>query len=173
MLMAKVTKLIVILQYYYRYSVVSWLYSWDINKTIGPENMHRIDVKAWGIWSFASRHDAFEVIFYLNLPKDHMVLRPNVEGSAIPVKIFIVYCIINNSRDRMSPFFMLIAFEKRLNIRTVFCSLRFTELLINKIPGWFIIIVLWYNELIPYENYKKDFFNNIYSMQFQVGFVPQ
>ena len=46
MLMAKVTKLIVILQYYYRYSVVAWLYSWDINKTIGPENMHRTDVKA-------------------------------------------------------------------------------------------------------------------------------
>ena len=81
------------------------------------------------------QHDAFEVIFSLNLPKDHMVLKPNVEGSAIPVKIFLVYCIINNSRDRMSPFFMLIAFEKWLNIRTVFCSLRFTELLTNNIPG--------------------------------------
>ena len=28
----------------------------------------------------------------------------------------------------MSPIFMLIAFEKWLNIRAVFCSLRFTEL---------------------------------------------
>ena len=51
--------------------------------------------------------------------------------------------------------------------------LNWTELLTNKIPGWFIIIVLWYNELIPYENYTKDLFNNIHSMQFQVGFVPQ
>lgn len=120
MLMAKVTKLTVILQFYYRYSVVTWLYSWNINKTIGPENTHRIDVKAWCIWSFASRHDIFEVIFSLNLPKNHVVLKPNVEGSAKPVKIFLVYCIINNFKDRVSPIFMLIAFEKWLNIRAVF-----------------------------------------------------
>ena len=141
--------------FYYRYSVVAWLYPWDINKTTGPENIHRIDAKAWCIWTFASRHDAFEIIFSLNLPKNHVVLKSNVKGGVIPVKVFLVYCIIKNFRDRMSLFFLLIAFGKWLNIRAVFCSLRFTELLTNKIPGWFVIIVLLYNELVPCENYKK------------------